>query len=138
MVTNKAIRSFLKTQLNRSFRKASSRPHKMDTKLNRILGKSFAFEVVCLINSQKYILNIDEISVSYKTSFNYSWLPKEGWSWVKNINFEGSKTTIAAIVSTERFFAATSKATNNTSKFCEYLEGLNKWIKFECKILMDE
>ena len=134
MSQTKAAISFMKTRLNRSYRKASPKSHKMDTKLNKIWGKSFAFEVVSLMNNQKYIINIDEISVLYKTTFNYSWLLKEGWCWIKNINFEGSKTTIATIVSKGKLFAITLKATNNINTFNKYLGELNKWIKFVCKI----
>ena len=116
--------------MNRSYRKGSSRPCKMDTKLNRILGKSLAFEMENLMKSLKYIINIDETSASCKTTFNYTWLPKGGWGWVNNINFEGSKTTIVAIVSTTRiFFATTLHTTNNTKTFCKFNWCANKMDK---------
>ena len=67
----------LKTCLNRSFRKASSRLHKMDTKLNKVLVESFVFEVENLINGQKYIIIFDETNFSNKTAFNYLWLAKK-------------------------------------------------------------
>ena len=75
------------------------------------------------MNVLKYIINIDEISVSYiqlKSTNDY----KKRIKLAQEHHLEGSKIIIAVIVSIRKYFV-TILANNKTKTFCEYSNAFN-------------
>ena len=112
----------------RSYKKGSSRPVGVDLIRMDYIRKIFSVEFATLINSEYLFINIDEVSFSFKTKYDRSWL-KRGWSnEVKNLSFKGSQTMILGVSSNGDWLASPLASRNNSNTFMKYLQSLIKWI----------
>ena len=125
------IRGILKKMFNLSYKKGSPRPQNMNTQRQENLWKLFWREVVNMMKSDTLIINIDEVSISYRTKFNYSWLQKGKSDELLNMWYKGSKTMIMAISSTGYWFASPLATKNNSETFGNFLNKLLLWVKLD-------
>ena len=125
------IRGILKKIFNLSYKKGSPRPQNMNTERQGNLWKLFWREVVNMMRSDTLIINIDEVSISYRTKFNYSWLQKGKSNELLNMWYKGSKTMIMAISSTRHWFASPLATKNNSETFGKFLKKLLLWVKLD-------
>ena len=70
------IRDLLKNHFKLSFKKGASRPQNIDTMKQSIIRRLFCKEFINMINTNTKFINIDEVSISHKTKYNYSWLSR--------------------------------------------------------------
>ena len=87
-----------------------------------------------LMEKNTTLINIDEISISYKTRYKYSWLWHGVSNKLQNMLFKGSKTMIMAISSTGQWFASPLSSKNNSKTFASFLTKLLLWIKYYLEI----
>ena len=83
------------------------------------------------MDSKTIFINIDEVSISYKTKYNYSWLSKGKSTEIKNMSYKGSKSIIMAIASTGHWFSLPLILKNNTKTFVRFLNKLLIWIEWD-------
>ena len=67
IISNKTMSKFLKTKLRMSFKKASSRPSRLDVKRQQILKTLFAVYLAKQITDDSLLVNIDECYFSRQT-----------------------------------------------------------------------
>ena len=103
----------------------------MNTERQGNLWKLFWREVVNMMRSDTLITNIDEVSISYWTKFNYSWLQKGKSNKLLSMWYKGSKTMIMAISSTGNWFSSPLVTKNNSETFGDFLNKLLLWIKLD-------
>ena len=72
-VDHRLMAKFMKEELHMSFKKASSRLLKLDVKRQKKLMILFVVLLMDLINDSKWIVNIDESSLSRLTKTDYTW-----------------------------------------------------------------
>ena len=82
------------------------------------------------MDSRSIFINIDEVSISYKTKYNYSWLPREKY-WNLKHELQGLKEHHMAIASCNHWFALHLVFKNNTKTFLRFLNKLLIWIEFD-------
>ena len=83
----KTITKFLKCDLNLSFKKATSRPMNLNVTRQKLLKIFFSARIAKQLEKWKYIVNIDEASISRLTTRIYSWLIRDVLGSIKNISF---------------------------------------------------
>ena len=125
------IRHILKKIFDLSYKKGSSRPQNMNTERQNNLWKLLWREVASITKINTTIINIDEISLSYKTKFNYSWLEKRRSNQLLNMWYKGSKKMIMAISSMGELIASPLTTKINSETFGDFLEKLLLWVKFD-------
>ena len=72
-----------------------------------------------------------EISLSYKTKFNYSWIEKGRSNQLLNMWYKGSKTMIMAISTMGEWIVSPLTTKNNSEDFGDFLKKLLLWVKFD-------
>ena len=70
------IKFYLKTKLNFSYKKGSSKPPPFVNTGNKLFQVIYSSKMLKNINSDKILVNIDEASFNRSLKNNYSWMPK--------------------------------------------------------------
>ena len=96
-VDNKTISKFMKSELNLSFKKDTSRPINLNVKRQQLLKILFSVRIAKQLKKWKCIVNIDEASISRLIKISYSWIIRGAQGSIKNISFSGSLNVISAI-----------------------------------------
>ena len=125
------IRNLLKRKFQLSYKKGSPRPQCIDLLKQNYVRALFWRELTNIMDSKTIFINIDEVSISYKTKYNYSWLPKGKSTEIKNMSYRGSKSIIMAIASIGHWFALPLILKNNTKTFVRFLIKLLIWIEWD-------
>ena len=77
------------------------------------------------------LISIDEVSISHKTKYNYSWPPHHLDSDILNTCFKDSKSIIIAITSMWPKLAWPLVSANNDNIFADFITKLLIWIKLD-------
>ena len=125
------IRNLLRRKFRLSYKKGSPRPLNIDLVKQRYVRILFWKELINTMDSNSIFINIDEVSISYKTKYNYSWLPWGKSAEIKNMHYKGSKSIIMAISSTGHWFVLPLVLKNNTKTFLRFLNKLLIWIEWD-------
>ena len=132
------IACFIKTQLNLSYKKCSSRQILKEPLRLKALRKVYAIEFANIIDSSKLIVNIDEVVFSKSTKINYSWISKGYSKFWNNTSFTGSLSLILSITNQGDWYASNLTSLNNTDTFVDYIVELMKWLRTDLKKEMTE
>ena len=73
----------MKKNLNKSYKKWSSRPAKYDPLRTTALKKLFSIELANMVEQDSILINVDEVNFSNSIKSNYSWLER-GINWSRN------------------------------------------------------
>ena len=125
------LRRHMKEKLAMSYKKVSPRPYELNQENHKLIKSAYWVEFANLITQKTLWINIDEVSFSYLTKFNRSWVPKGKSSWVTNINFKGSKSWIGAITNTGKLFITGISKANNSTNFAKFISQLKRWIEHD-------
>ena len=124
IISNKTMSKFLKTKLRMSFKKASSRPSRLDVKRQQILKTLFAVYLANQITDDSLLVNIDECCFSRQTKNCYTWLKRGLPGSIKNIIFQGSLNLLTAITSSCSSYSAVLKGKTDSKMYVNFLEKL--------------
>ena len=94
-----------------------------------MIKSAYWVEFANLITQKTLSINIDEVSFSYLTKFNWSLAPKGKSSWVTNINFKGSKFWTEEIANTGKLLISGISKPNNSTNFANYISLLKRLIE---------
>ena len=128
-VDHRLTAKFMREELHMSFKKASSRPLKLDTKRQHQLMILFVVLLVELLEGSKWIVNIDESTLSSLTKADYTWGLRGVPAVTKNMRFIGSLNIISAISTTGYSYSTILTETNRSIIFIQFLKQLMKDIK---------
>ena len=128
-INPKLVAKFIKKKLNLSFKKATSKPFTLDVRRQRLLQVYFWVKLAQQLRSWKWILNVDEATISKNTKNNYTWLIRGVQGSIKNIVFGGSLKLITTISSSGMSYTALTARTTNSEVFIDYLTELFKLLK---------
>ena len=128
-VDHRLMAKFMREELHMSFKKASSRPLKLNTKRQHQLMILFVVLLVELIEGSKWIFNIDESALSHLTKADYTWGLMGVPAVTKNVRFIGSLNIISAISTTGYYYSTILTETNRSIIFIQFLKQLMKDIK---------
>ena len=88
---------FMKTQLEFSFKRITSRPQSLDVQRQYCLKILFAIALTKRIKDAKLLINVDESTLSSSTKINYTWTLRGVSASAKNIKFSKSMNLVTAI-----------------------------------------
>ena len=128
-VDHRLMAKFMREELHMSFKKASSRPLKLDTKRQHQLMILFVVLLVELLEGSKWIVNIDESALSRLTKADYTWGLMGVPAVTKNVRFIGSLNIISVISTTGYSYSTILTETNRSIIFIQFLKQLMKDIK---------
>ena len=133
-VDHRLMAKFMKEELHMSFKKASSRLLKLDVKRQKKLMILFVVLLMDLINDSKWIVNIDESSLSRLTKTDYTWGIKGVPVVTKNVRFIGSLNIITAISTSGYSYSTILTETTNSKIFIQFLKQLVNNLKLNEKV----
>ena len=123
------IRSFMKNELNYSYKRIKSRPNQIDMKRLRSIRFLNAVKYNQTITSNTLIFNIDESSLNRHIKHRYGWNIKGVQYEAKNTPFTGSASLWMAIWSNGAWILLITNETINSNKFVMFLDFLNSWLE---------
>ena len=128
------ILKLMKTKLDLSFKRVSSRPVATNKDPIDLLKKVFCLEYGNLVEPESVIVNIDEATFSRSTKINYSWGCRGKWIIMQNASFKGSSSIISAITSTGEWMSAIISEYNNSTIFIAFLRKMIIWLRKDVKV----
>jgi transposase len=109
-------------------KKISARPTYLDIERHSLIKRVFAIELSNLMRPTKLLINVDEVSFSHLTKYNYSWAKRGKSCFARNKLFKGSFTMIFAITSRGDWISSPLSRRNNSKIFLSFIERMNQWI----------
>ena len=88
-------------------------------------------EISETIKRRCYLASVEEWTVTFKTSENYSWTKREQIPELKFLNYYGSISLILLILSYGMYFSSIVQHLVNSEMFLKYLNYLEKWYSSE-------
>ena len=125
VVQKHQLRSFMKSNLGLTYKKAASRPTHLDWKLVSCLKSLFWIRMIKNLKNIKAIVNLDESWLNRNTRVKYSWLPKGKHCSVTNIKFKNSLNIISAICSNGLSINVWVNGTTKSDTILKFLKVLN-------------
>ena len=133
-VTKNQVSDFMKQHLGMPFKRASSKPIKLDTQILYEMQKLFVVLLAEQLERRSWIVNIDECSTSRPTKQSYAWGLKGVPTITKNIMFSGSINLITAITTTGSSYSIIKSKTSNRYSFLNFLTKLFNEMKLKERI----
>ena len=132
------LRSFIKKQMNLTYKKGWSRPSYFNLDLQKYFKWLFWIKLVHKLKKGLVIVNIDESILNRNTRIHYSWLQKgENWP-VTNTKFNNSISLISVICTNGLSVSGLITGIINGSNFIEFLQRLKLELKRKCNVRLDE
>jgi transposase len=123
------ILKILKSKLNLSWKRSSSRPQSLDFEKVEMLKSYFSVKFLKWIDHLELLANVDESSFNRNTKENYTWSTRGKASRTGNIMFRGSISVITTILSNGKNFSQVMRCNVNSEVFLNYCSDLVDFLK---------
>ena len=123
------VRSFMKNELNFTYKRIKSRPNNVNLDRLYWIRTLFSINFSQIMNLSTLLINIDETSIGRHTKVNYSWGLKGYPIEAKNIFITGSVSSWMAILSNGAWISMVTDSMFDSNRFALFLQHLFKWIE---------
>ena len=125
------IRQILKKRLIYSFKRCSSRPLKLNHRIQDLKKTLFSIKLLNTIRKSTLLANIDESVISNTAKINYSWNRIGSPSNFSTIIYSGSISIVTEILSNDLNITGIRKGTITSNSFVKYIDHMfTIWSRF--------